>query len=125
MEFTQLGRTGLNVSRLCLGTMNFGPQTTEADSFAIMDKALELGINFFDTANVYGWKLGEGVTEQIIGRWFEQGGGRREKTVLATKLYGRMGDWPNQQRLSALNIRKACDASLKDRLYRPVPVPSR
>ena len=113
MEFTQLGRTGLNVSRLCLGTMNFGPQTTEADSFAIMDKALELGINFFDTANVYGWKLGEGVTEQIIGRWFEQGGGRREKTVLATKLYGRMGDWPNQQRLSALNIRKACDASLK------------
>jgi aryl-alcohol dehydrogenase-like predicted oxidoreductase len=78
-----------------------------------MDKALELGINFFDTANVYGWKLGEGVTEQIIGRWFEQGGGRREKTVLATKLYGRMGDWPNQQRLSALNIRQACDASLK------------
>jgi aryl-alcohol dehydrogenase-like predicted oxidoreductase len=93
--------------------MNFGPQTTEADSFAIMDKALELGINFFDTANVYGWKLGEGVTEQIIGHWFEQGGGRREKTVLATKLYGRMGDWPNQQRLSALNIRQACDASLK------------
>ena len=113
MEFTQLGRTGLKVSRLCLGTMNFGPHAAEADSFAIMDKALELGINFFDTANVYGWKLGEGVTEQIIGRWFEQGGGRREKTVLATKLYGRMGDWPNQQRLSALNIRQACDASLK------------
>jgi aryl-alcohol dehydrogenase-like predicted oxidoreductase len=113
MEFTQLGRTGLKVSRLCLGTMNFGPQTTEADSFAIMDKAIELGINFFDTANVYGWKLGEGVTEQIVGRWFEQGGGRREKTVLATKVFGRMGDWPNQQRLSALNIRQACDASLK------------
>jgi aryl-alcohol dehydrogenase-like predicted oxidoreductase len=113
MEFTQLGRTGLKVSRLCLGTMNFGPQTTDADSFAIMDRALELGINFFDTANVYGWKLGEGVTEQIIGRWFEQGGSRREKTVLATKVYGRMGDWPNQQRLSALNIRQACDASLK------------
>lgn len=113
MEFTQLGRTGLKVSRLCLGTMNFGPQTTDVDSFAIMDQAIELGINFFDTANVYGWKLGEGVTEQIIGRWFEQGGGRREKTVLATKLYGRMGDWPNQQRLSALNIRQACDASLK------------
>ena len=113
MEFTQLGRTGLKVSRLCLGTMNFGPQTTEADSFAIMDKAHELGINFFDTANVYGWKLGEGVTEKIIGNWFEQGGGRREKTVLATKVFGRMGDWPNQQRLSALNIRQACDASLK------------
>ncbi|MCX6068801.1 MAG: aldo/keto reductase [Chloroflexi bacterium] len=113
MKFTQLGRTGLKVSRLCLGTMNFGPQTSEADSFAIMDKALELEINFFDTANVYGWKLGEGVTEQIIGNWFVQGGGRREKTVLATKVYGRMGDWPNQQRLSALNIRQACDASLK------------
>ena len=113
MEFTQLGRSGLKVSRLCLGTMNFGPQATEADSFAIMDKALELGINFFDSANVYGWKLGEGVTEQIVGHWFEQGGGRREKTVLATKVYGRMGDWPNQQRLSALNIRQACDASLK------------
>jgi len=93
--------------------MNFGPQTTEADSFAIMDKALELEINFFDTANVYGWKLGEGVTEQIIGNWFALGGGRREKTVLATKVYGRMGDWPNQQRLSALNIRQACEASLK------------
>jgi aryl-alcohol dehydrogenase-like predicted oxidoreductase len=113
MEFTQLGRTGLKVSRLCLGTMNFGPQTTEADSFAIMDKAHELGINFFDTANVYGWKLGEGVTEQIIGNWFAQGGGRREKTVLATKVYGKMGDWPNQQRLSALSIRQACEASLK------------
>jgi aryl-alcohol dehydrogenase-like predicted oxidoreductase len=113
MEFTQLGRSGLKVSRLCLGTMNFGPQATEADSFVIMDKALELGINFFDTANVYGWKLGEGVTEQIVGNWFAQGGGRREKTVLATKVFGRMGDWPNQQRLSALNIRQACDASLK------------
>jgi aryl-alcohol dehydrogenase-like predicted oxidoreductase len=113
VEYTQLGRTGLKVSRLCLGTMNFGPHTTEPDSFAIMDKALELGINFFDTANVYGRKLGEGVTENIIGRWFAQGGGRREKTVIATKVYGRMGDWPNQQRLSALNIRQAAEASLK------------
>lgn len=113
MEYTQLGRTGLKVSRLCLGTMNFGPHTTEAESFEIMDKALELGINFFDTANVYGWKLGEGITEQIIGRWFAQGGGRREKTVIATKVYGRMGDWPNQQRLSALNIRQAVEGSLK------------
>ena len=113
MDFTQLGRTGLKVSRLCLGTMNFGPHTTEGDSFAIMDKALELGINFFDTANVYGWKTGEGITEQIIGRWFAQGGGRREKTVIATKVYGRMGDWPNQSRLSALNIRSAVEGSLK------------
>ncbi|HSO13715.1 MAG TPA: aldo/keto reductase [Anaerolineales bacterium] len=113
MDYTQLGRTGLKVSRLCLGTMNFGPHTTETDSFAIMDKALELGINFFDTANVYGWKTGEGVTEQIIGRWFAQGGGRREKTVMATKVYGRMGTWPNQSRLSALSIRQAVEGSLK------------
>ena len=113
MEFTQLGRTGLKVSRFCLGTMNFGPQTSEEDSFAIMDKALELGINFFDTANVYGRKRGEGITENIVGRWFAQGGGRRDKTVLATKVYGLMGDWPNESRLSALHIRKACDASLK------------
>lgn len=113
MEYTRLGRTGLKVSRLCLGTMNFGPETTEADSFAIMDKALELGINFFDTANVYGWKRGEGITEKILGNWFEQGGGRREKTVIATKVYGIMGDWPNQARLSALNIKRACEDSLK------------
>jgi aryl-alcohol dehydrogenase-like predicted oxidoreductase len=93
--------------------MNFGPVTTEPHSFAIMDKALELGINFFDTANVYGWKKGEGVTEQIIGRWFAQGGGRREKTVLATKVYGDMGDWPNTSRLSALHITKACEDSLR------------
>lgn len=113
MEYVKLGRTGLRVSPLCLGTMNFGPQTTEEDSFAIMDKAHDLGINFFDTANVYGWKKGEGVTEQIVGRWFAQGGGRREKTVIATKVYGEMGDWPNERRLSALHIKRACEASLK------------
>ncbi|MBO9333393.1 MAG: aldo/keto reductase [Roseiflexus sp.] len=113
MQYVRLGRTGLRVSRLCLGTMNFGPFTSEADSFAIMDRALEVGINFFDTANVYGWKMGEGITEQIIGRWFAQGGGRREKVVLATKVYGKMGDWPNESRLSALHIRRACEASLR------------
>jgi aryl-alcohol dehydrogenase-like predicted oxidoreductase len=113
MEFTQLGRTGLKVSRLCLGTMNFGPETSEEDSYVIMDEALELGINFFDTANVYGWKTGEGITEQIVGRWFAQGGGRREKVVLATKVYGSMGNWPNQSRLSALHIRQAVEGSLK------------
>jgi aryl-alcohol dehydrogenase-like predicted oxidoreductase len=113
VEHTHLGRTGLSVSRLCLGTMNFGPETSEEDSFAIMDAAHEAGINFFDTANVYGWRKGEGWTEQIIGRWFAQGGGRREKTVLATKLYGSMNDWPNDTFLSALNIRRACEASLR------------
>ena len=113
MEFTTLGRTGLTVSRLCLGTMNFGVKTSEPDSFAIMDRALEHRINFFDTADVYGWKIGEGVTEHIIGRWLAQGGGRRDKIVLATKVYGRMGDWPNEQGLSARHIIKACDDSLR------------
>jgi len=112
MQYTNLGRTGLSVSRLCLGTMNFGPQTTEPDSFAIMDKALEHGINFFDTADVYGWKVGEGWTEQILGNWFAQGGQRREKVVLATKLYGKMGEWPNQNGLSAKHIREAVEGSL-------------
>jgi aryl-alcohol dehydrogenase-like predicted oxidoreductase len=113
MEYVHLGRTGLKVSRLCLGTMNFGPQTAETESFRIMDAALEQGINFFDTANVYGWKKGEGWTEQIVGRWLAQGGGRREKVVLATKVYGTMGDWPNQSRLSAMHIVRACEESLK------------
>ena len=113
MDYTHLGRTGLTVSRLCLGTMNFGPQTTEVDSFAIMDQAHDAGLNFFDTANVYGWEKGEGITEQIVGRWFAQGGGRRERTVIATKLYGSMGDWPNETKLSALAIRRQCEASLR------------
>jgi aryl-alcohol dehydrogenase-like predicted oxidoreductase len=113
VEYTQLGRSGLKVSRLVLGTMNFGPETSEDDSHAIMDRAHEVGINFFDTANVYGRKKGEGVTENIIGRFFAKGGGRRERTVLATKVYGSMGNEPNERFLSALNIRRACDASLK------------
>ena len=79
IEYKHLGRSGLQVSRLCLGTMNFGPETSEEDSHSIMDRAHELGINFFDTANVYGWKKGEGVTEQIVGRWFAKGDGRRER----------------------------------------------
>ncbi|MEV5377151.1 aldo/keto reductase [Streptomyces nondiastaticus] len=117
MEYTQLGRTGLKVSRLVLGTMNFGPQTDEAGSHAIMDAALDAGINFFDTANVYGWGDDKGRTEEIIGAWFAKGGGRRDKVVLATKVFGNMGpdgaDWPNHDRLSAVNIRRAVDASLK------------
>jgi len=112
MQYRHLGRSGVRVSRLCLGTMNFGPQTSEMDSFTVMDRALELGINFFDTANVYGWKTGEGWTEQIVGRWLAQGG-RRDQIVLATKVYGRMGDRPNESRLSALHIKRACEASLR------------
>ena len=111
MEYVHLGRTGLSVSRICLGTMNFGPVTSKEDSFAIMDAAHAQGVNFFDSANVYGWS-DKGLTERIVGEWFAQGGGRRERTVLATKLYGDMGDWPNDGKLSALNIRRACDASL-------------
>jgi aryl-alcohol dehydrogenase-like predicted oxidoreductase len=113
MEYTQLGRTGLKVSRLVLGTMNFGTATDEPTSHTIMDAALDAGLNFFDTANVYGWGENKGRTEEIIGSWFARGGGRREKTVLATKVYGEMGEWPNERGLSALNIRRACDASLK------------
>ena len=113
MQYSNLGRTGLKVSRLCLGTMNFGPLTDESTSHAIMDQALDLGINFFDTANVYGWRIGEGVTEQIIGRWLAQGNDRREKIVLATKVYGKMGEGPNDRRLSAYHIRRACEDSLR------------
>ena len=114
MEYTHLGRTGLSVSRLVLGTMNFGPETDEPTSHAIMDRAHEHGINFFDTANVYGWGENRGRTEQIIGNWFALGGDRRDKTVLATKMNGNMGEqWPNNDKLSALNIRRACDASLQ------------
>ena len=113
MEYRKLGRTGLKVSPLCLGSMNFGPQTSEADSFRIMDQALELGLNFFDTANRYGGKEYEGLTEQIIGRWLAQGGGRRERIVLATKLYGAMGPGPNDRGLSAYHIRRACEESLR------------
>ncbi len=113
MQYVHLGRSGLRVSRLCLGTMNFGPLTSEGDSFALMDRAREAGINFFDTANVYGWRRGEGVTEQIIGRWLAQGGGRRESIVLATKVYAAMGEGPNDSRLSAYHIRRACDESLR------------
>ena len=113
MKYTPLGRTGLSVSRLCLGTMNFGPRTSEADSFSVMDQALETGINFFDTANAYGRPIGPGTTESIIGSWFAQGGGRRDKVVLATKVYGTMSDWPNDRGLSARNIRRACDESLR------------
>jgi aryl-alcohol dehydrogenase-like predicted oxidoreductase len=113
MEYTNLGRTGLSVSRLCLGTMNFGGQTDEATSHGIMDEALANGINFFDSANVYGGDAGKGATEEIIGNWFASGGNRRERTVIATKLYGSTGDWPNEGKLSALNVRRAIDASLR------------
>lgn len=113
MQYTYLGRTGMRVSRLCLGTMNFGARTSQDESFKIMDRALELGINFFDTADVYG----QGATEKIIGNWFAQGDQRRERVVLATKTYEPMDDpvdGPNDARgISAYKIYRHLDASLK------------
>jgi len=113
MRYRRLGRTALRVSELCLGTMNFGPLTSDDDSFVIMDRALDHGINFFDTANRYGGEKGPGTTESIIGRWFAQGGGRRDKVVLATKVFGPMTDWPNDGGLSARHIVDACSESLR------------
>ncbi len=117
MQYKHLGRSGLRVSPLCLGTMNFGPSTTEAESHEIMAKALESGINFFDTADIYGWVPGEGVTEAIMGRWFASSG-KRESVILATKVYNDMnlkgGTDPNLTRgLSAGKILRCCEGSLK------------
>src|SRR3984957_10051551 len=113
MDYTHLGRSGVSVSRICLGTMNFGSYTEPPDAHQIMDYALERGLNFFDSANTYGRPRAEGVTESIIGDWFASGSGRRDKVVLATKLYGGKGEWPNDRFLSAVNIRQACEASLR------------
>jgi aryl-alcohol dehydrogenase-like predicted oxidoreductase len=113
MEYTHVGRLGLMVSRLCLGTMNFGPHTSEEDSYTILDTAVAYGINFVDTANVFGRHLGVGATEEIIGRWFDKGEGRRDTVVLGTKVYGQMGDLPNESRLSKLAIIHQCEASLR------------
>ncbi len=118
MDYAHLGRTGLKVSRLCLGTMNFGDATDEATAFRIMDAAMETGINFVDTADVYGgpqspdMAKGFGLSEEIIGRWLAQGG-KRDEIVLATKVYQPMGLGPNDRRLSARHIRKACEDSLR------------
>jgi aryl-alcohol dehydrogenase-like predicted oxidoreductase len=108
-----LGRTALQVSELCLGTMNFGSATPQPEAFQILDRALDCDIDFIDTANQYGGSAGVGTTETIIGNWLAQGGGRREQIVLATKVYEPMSERPNDRGLSARNIRLACDASLR------------
>ena len=113
MEYRKLGKSALKVSTLCLGTMNFGPRTSEEESFAIMNDAMEAGINFFDTANQYGGKLGVGTTETIVGKWLTQNPQHREKIVLATKVHQPMSDDVNDRGLSARHIRMACEASLK------------
>ena len=116
MEYRNVGRSNLEVSRICLGTMHFGVSADRDESFRIMDAALEMGINFFDTANVYGRSAGPGATERIIGEWFAQGGGRRDRVVLATKVYGRMvsNPGPNERGgISAYKVRKHVTDSLK------------
>ena len=113
MQYRRLGRTALEVSELCLGTMNFGPNTPESEAFEILDRALDAGINFIDTADQYGGRLGVGATEELVGRWLAQGGERRDRVVLATKLYEPMSDRPNDRGLSAAHVRRACDASLR------------
>ena len=109
MQYVHLGRIGLQVSRLCLGTVNFGMHVSQQDTFAVLHRALEQGINFFDTANSYN----SGLTETIIGNWFEQDTSRRNGIVLATKVYGQTGDGPNDGRLSGYHIRRACEDSLR------------
>jgi len=118
VEHKRLGKHGVRVSNLCLGTMNFGWHTSQEDSFAIMDRALELGINFFDTADVYGWDVEHGLTEEIIGNWFAQGGGRRDAVVLATKVFNpvsRKANLPeinsDERSLSAMKIKNIATAA--------------
>ncbi|MGH3367182.1 MAG: aldo/keto reductase [Nocardioidaceae bacterium] len=113
MKYVRLGRSGLEVSPLCLGTMNFGPWTSEPEAHEILDRALEAGINFIDTANVYGGRDHKGLSEEIIGRWYAGSPERRRKTVLATKVYGRMSPWPGDSGLSARHIVRACEDSLR------------
>jgi len=112
MEYNSLGRAGVKVSKLCLGTMNLAKLVDEKTSFAILDAAIDAGINFIDTADVYGGIDQRGRTEEFIGKWMAQGG-RREKLVLATKVYGKMGEGANDRGLSAFHIRAACEASLR------------
>lgn len=118
MKYTPLGKTGMKVSRLCLGTMNFGDCTTEQEAFRMMDEALDMGINFFDTADAYGSFRGE--AEQLIGRWFAQGGGRRDAVIIAAKVFGHCGPFYERYEensfndgLSKYKIIKHCEGSLK------------
>jgi aryl-alcohol dehydrogenase-like predicted oxidoreductase len=108
MEYRMLGRSGVLVSPLCLGTMNFGGPTNEEDSFAIMQKAVESRINFFDTANVYT----KGESERITGKFLKENN-LRERIVLATKVFSRVGDLPNEGGATRYHIIKACEDSLQ------------
>ncbi len=113
MEYVKLGRSGLKISRLCLGTMNFGKKLDENGSHELLDLAVDSGVNLIDTADVYGGKNCEGLSEQVIGRWFARSPGNREKAILATKVYGVTGPRPNDARLSAYHVIRACEESLR------------
>src|ERR1700710_931747 len=116
MRYAKLGRSNMSVSKICLGTMHFGGYTSEDEAFRIMDKALDMGINFFDTANVYGGASGHGASETIIGRWMKQSSGRRDQIVLATKVYGNMADSepPNEVGvISSYKVRRPAADSLR------------
>ena len=118
MEYRRLGRTGLKVSTICLGTMQFGWTAVEPTAHAIMNRAVELGCNFIDTADIYSRWVDDndgGVSETIIGNWLSSGAVRRQDIILATKVRGQMGSGPNDQGLSRQHILDAVEASL-DRL---------
>ena len=117
IEYRSLGRTGVQVSALCLGCMNFGGRTSEADSIEIINQAIDAGINFVDTANVYGYDstnfpAGEGKSEEIVGKALKQNG-QRQRIVLATKAHFAMSDDPNAQGNSRRHIIEQCEASLR------------
>ncbi|MFH9665794.1 aldo/keto reductase [Streptomyces globisporus] len=113
MEYTHLGRSALRVSRLCLGTLNLGVRTDLEESYRILDMAVDRGVNFLDTANIYGWQRHKGFTEEVLGGWFAKGSGRREKVVLGTKVGNEMSDAANESGLSMRHIIASCDASLR------------
>ncbi len=116
MKYTNLGRSNMEVSRVCLGTMHFGSRATDEESLRIMDKAFEMGINFWDTANVYGGSGGRGKSEELIGQWFQRNPGKRDQIVLATKVYGQMVNQPgpNQSRgFSAYKVMREVKDSLR------------
>jgi len=116
MEYRNLGKTGLKVSALCMGTMQFGWSVDEADTRRILSRSYEAGINFIDTADVYSkWVDGNpgGVAEEYIGRWLKQAGVPRDRLVIATKVRGRLGEGPNDEGLSRVHIMQAVEASLR------------
>lgn len=113
MRYTRVGRAGLTVSRLALGTMNFGTYVPEDDAFALLDRAIEAGVTVLDTADVYGWGDNAGRSEEVVGRYLAARSGRRDDVVVATKVYRPMGSGANSRGLSALHVRRACEASLR------------